>query len=203
MQTRSMDKKLQQKKQVDSIASLIQKLEFLKLQVISLKDENTTLKKKNSALTTTLKKMKKVRFKIDEKKLTNNQKYELFLSYNGPSLEGLCYCCKKPLLYHPTTCHAAHIIPRSKGGETTFENMRITCADCNLKCGTSNLLDYMRRVGFKIETQEEHLNRAIRHRRMKHHRERRNSKLSDDETESESVNEGLCGYLSDDGFVVM
>lgn len=34
--------------------------------------------------------------------------------------------------------HFDHIVPWSKGGETTLENLRVLCAECNLALGNSN-----------------------------------------------------------------
>lgn len=34
--------------------------------------------------------------------------------------------------------HFDHVVPWSKGGETTLENLRVLCAECNLALGNSN-----------------------------------------------------------------
>jgi hypothetical protein len=47
-----------------------------------------------------------------------------------------CVCCgKSPITQHGIILHCDHIIPWSKGGETTFENLRTLCEECNLGKG--------------------------------------------------------------------
>jgi len=38
--------------------------------------------------------------------------------------------------------HAAHIVSEAHGGATDVTNLMPTCAQCNLSCGTRNLLEY-------------------------------------------------------------
>jgi hypothetical protein len=49
-----------------------------------------------------------------------------------------CQCCgMSPALDYKITLHVDHITPWSKGGETTFENLRTLCSNCNI--GKGNL----------------------------------------------------------------
>jgi len=48
-----------------------------------------------------------------------------------------CICGASPATHVGVTLHVDHIQPWSKGGETTQENLRTTCAKCNL--GKGNL----------------------------------------------------------------
>jgi len=49
-----------------------------------------------------------------------------------------CQCCgRSPATDPKITLHVDHIIPWSKCGETTFENLRTLCSNCNI--GKGNL----------------------------------------------------------------
>ena len=48
-----------------------------------------------------------------------------------------CMCGRSPATTPGLELHIDHIIPWSKGGETTFDNLQTLCSDCNL--GKSNL----------------------------------------------------------------
>jgi len=47
----------------------------------------------------------------------------------------LDYDTKRTKVYNPNLVQVDHIIPAEQGGEDTFENSAILCADCNLKKG--------------------------------------------------------------------
>jgi len=47
-------------------------------------------------------------------------------------------CGKSPLTNPGTELHVDHIVPWSKGGETTLDNLRALCSDCNLGKGNSD-----------------------------------------------------------------
>jgi 5-methylcytosine-specific restriction endonuclease McrA len=46
---------------------------------------------------------------------------------------GICPHCKKHFEFNEM--HGDHIVPYSKGGTTTFDNLQMLCAPCNLKKG--------------------------------------------------------------------
>lgn len=50
-----------------------------------------------------------------------------------------CICGRSPATTWGLELHIDHIIPWSKGGETTIDNLHTLCSDCNL--GKSNLLE--------------------------------------------------------------
>ncbi len=49
-----------------------------------------------------------------------------------------CLCGASPAANPKVTLHIDHIIPRSKGGETTPKNLQTLCSDCNLGKGTKS-----------------------------------------------------------------
>jgi hypothetical protein len=44
--------------------------------------------------------------------------------------QGMCYLCNQPV--ERTNCHFDHVIPLSRGGEHSMENIRVTHAVCNV-----------------------------------------------------------------------
>jgi len=49
------------------------------------------------------------------------------------------YCGKSPATHAGVTLHIDHVKPRSKGGETTLENLVTACSECNLGKGDSSM----------------------------------------------------------------
>jgi hypothetical protein len=47
--------------------------------------------------------------------------------------------------------HSAHIIPKSKGGDSNIENLRPICSLCNLSMGNKNLIDFMIECGYPFD----------------------------------------------------
>lgn len=53
-----------------------------------------------------------------------------------------CLCCKHEEI-RQIEFHCGHIISESTGGETTVENLRPICAQCNLSMGAMNMNQFM------------------------------------------------------------
>jgi len=66
---------------------------------------------------------------------------EVWKEYNGLSVYGSCYCCKRTLDVFDTW-NAGHVVPYSHGGPNTVTNLRPICQACNQSMGTENLYDF-------------------------------------------------------------
>lgn len=60
---------------------------------------------------------------------------------------GLCPCCMKPL---GDKYHLDHIMPVSRGGSNTDDNMQLLRAQCNLQKKAKHPVDFMRERGFLL-----------------------------------------------------
>jgi 5-methylcytosine-specific restriction endonuclease McrA len=60
-----------------------------------------------------------------------------------------CLCCKiNDILMNEH--HCGHVIPESKGGENTIDNLRPICSGCNLSMGSTNMIDFVKKCGYYI-----------------------------------------------------
>ncbi len=74
---------------------------------------------------------------LEKRKLKSKAiRANLFLEYDGK-----CFYCTKKL---EKGWHTDHVIPWSKGGKTTLENLRPVCPKCNLLKGDKNLDDFLK-----------------------------------------------------------
>jgi len=66
------------------------------------------------------------------KKLSHSQvKKEVWKTWCGDSDIGTCFCCCKEIKHESVYCEFGHVIPKSKKGRYTVDNIRPICADCN------------------------------------------------------------------------
>lgn len=61
--------------------------------------------------------------------------------------KGKCACCRKPL---GDDYHLDHIMPLSRGGSNTDDNMQLLRAGCNLKKSAKHPVDFMQQRGFLL-----------------------------------------------------
>lgn len=57
---------------------------------------------------------------------------------------GKCFVCNNKL--KRKNAHMGHIIPESKGGCATVENLKAICSNCNTSMGTENLIEFKRKM---------------------------------------------------------
>ena len=58
---------------------------------------------------------------------------------------GPCFVCKTEIDSKKFVC--GHVLAESNGGETTLENLRPICSDCNLGMSTMHMKEYMIKAG--------------------------------------------------------
>ena len=75
-------------------------------------------------------------------KLSHNIREKLFKLQKGK-----CACCKKPL---GDDCHLDHIVPLSKGGSNTDDNIQLLTQRCNNQKHAKDPIDFMQSRGFLI-----------------------------------------------------
>lgn len=61
--------------------------------------------------------------------------------------KGKCVCCRRKL---GSNYHLDHIIPISKGGKNSDDNVQLLRAECNLKKRAKDPVDYMQEKGFLL-----------------------------------------------------
>lgn len=70
-------------------------------------------------------------------------------TYIGSSVgSAKCHCCKMTDIFQ-IEFHCGHVKAESKGGETSVENLRPICAQCNLSMGSRDMNEFMSACGFK------------------------------------------------------
>ena len=55
-----------------------------------------------------------------------------------------CVFCDEDL--HDAEIHMDHVIPESKGGPTTYDNLQVTCRKCNLAKGVLSESEFTNRL---------------------------------------------------------
>jgi hypothetical protein len=110
-------------------------------------DEDENKEKKNE---------EKVEEKVEEKKpkrhkipmVVRNAVIQKYLKDD----KSVCFCCKHIL--RECDIELGHIIPFSKGGNATVDNLVPICSSCNKSVGNRNLATYIDELGINEEIQE-------------------------------------------------
>jgi 5-methylcytosine-specific restriction endonuclease McrA len=61
-----------------------------------------------------------------------------------------CFCCKSKDIFQ-IEFHCGHVKPEVEGGNSTLDNLRPICAQCNLSMGSRNMREFMAEYGFRFE----------------------------------------------------
>jgi hypothetical protein len=75
----------------------------------------------------------------------HNLKLQVWEKEYGEALHGKCPLpnCSIILFKHDDSAfHCGHVIPKSKGGKKTLENLRPICANCNSRMGSYTWDEY-------------------------------------------------------------
>lgn len=79
---------------------------------------------------------------ITKKKIPSRLRVVVWNKYIGENIgKSLCMCCKDNYI----SCfkfHCGHVIAESNGGETTLENLRPICDDCNQSMQSMNMKEF-------------------------------------------------------------
>lgn len=79
----------------------------------------------------------------------------------GTNMYGRCWCCNDEISYD--NWHAGHVIPSSKGGPDTVDNLRPVCSSCNLSMGNEHMGNYITHYKMKGEGAKEFADYIIQH----------------------------------------
>jgi len=63
---------------------------------------------------------------MPEKHITSQQKYDVV-----ERAKGCCEYCRSQVRFAMQSFSVEHIVPRSRGGQTEFENLALACQGCN------------------------------------------------------------------------
>ncbi len=74
-------------------------------------------------------------------KIPGSLKHNVWLVYIGKKYEAKCHVVWCHNVLTPFTFEAGHNIPFSKGGETSLDNLRPICSDCNKSMGNRYTID--------------------------------------------------------------
>ena len=77
-----------------------------------------------------------------KKSIPKSLKKMVWDKWIGPNIgRTKCICCKHEEI-RQIEFHCGHIIAETNGGETTVENLRPICAQCNLSMGSMNMNEF-------------------------------------------------------------
>lgn len=88
-------------------------------------------------------------FNIKEKKKTNipsKRKTEVWEKYIG-EYKGLCMICNKTPI-KSTEFECCHVVSEYNGGSIDISNLRPGCSSCNKSMNKSNMIDWMKKMGY-------------------------------------------------------
>lgn len=79
--------------------------------------------------------------KYEKKKIPQHLRVEVWLKTNGETFSVKCpvkWCTSKITVF---AHECGHVVPESKGGKTTVDNLRPICGECNRGMGNNYTID--------------------------------------------------------------
>jgi len=78
-----------------------------------------------------------------KKTIPKTVRNKVWRKFCGNSLDSKCFCCQEHLSYE--CWEAGHVIPESKGGTSSLDNLRPICLACNRSMGTMHMFEFMKK----------------------------------------------------------
>ena len=82
---------------------------------------------------------------MSRKAISPSLKKEVWYRYNicWTSIAGECFSCRKTSIINANHFEVGHVLAVSRGGSNSLDNLRPICEECNKRCGSTNLFDWM------------------------------------------------------------
>ena len=84
-----------------------------------------------------------------KKPIPKKVRESVWRQYNGENFTAPCYTCGEKQIDVTESWHAGHVIPESKGGPTSIDNLRPICASCNLSMHDTDMRVFVKQHGLK------------------------------------------------------
>jgi hypothetical protein len=140
-------------KQNKTIKEIYDKLSYINLNSIKMKYANCIYLDKGNikgSLNHVSKMHKKIWENLNKTNIPKIHKKLIWNDYIGIDIgRTKCLCCNMNNI-EQIDFHMGHIIPKSKGGTMSKENLRPICSQCNLSMNNENMIDFMKRLKYNI-----------------------------------------------------
>lgn len=90
------------------------------------------------------------------KSIPSKVRHIVWRKYIGTTMNGKCWCCNDNIKFE--NWHAGHVVPVSKGGSDSPDNLRPLCSLCNLSMSDTNMFDFIKEYDMKGKGSKEKYN---------------------------------------------